>query len=112
MRKLTRWLYLVGVGVLLAGCFTPDAGDEIGINRDEKPNVALSADINPSVASTDMVLPKHAMGRMSTRSLVDQESTVKLQANFLRIDEDRSSTEQGRGDSTPSLRAMVALMAR
>ena len=97
MRKLTRWLYLVGVGVLLAGCFTPDMGDEIGINRDEKPNVALSADINPSVAGTDMVLPKHATGRLATRSLVDQESTVKLQANFLRIDEDRSSTEQGKG---------------
>ncbi len=91
MRKFTQWLYMVGVAALLAGCFTPDVDDGIVINgQQEKPNAMLSDQMNPSFAGTEATLPKYAADRMSTRSLVDQESTVKLQANFLRIDEDKS----------------------
>ena len=44
--------------------------------------------ISPACMSETAPAPAFSQGRLSTRSLINKESSVKLQANFLRIDED------------------------
>ncbi len=91
------------VALLAVGCFTPDVGDTTTGTAGEKQNpLQPSSEMAPSYLGTDAELPDFAVGRMATRSLIDQDATVRLSANFLRVDEDVKSdpgniTEHHRG---------------
>ena len=91
------------VALLAVGCFTPDVGDTTtGAAGEEHNPLQPSSEMAPSYLGTDAELPDFAVGRMATRSLIDQDATVRLSANFLRVDEDVKSdpgniTEHHRG---------------
>lgn len=47
----------------------------------------FASEIAPSVGNMVNATPTLSKGRLSTRSLINQESTVSIRANFLRVDE-------------------------
>lgn len=85
-----RLLSVAAIGLLLATTGCVDFMEDERVDR--KPTTATtpslsSSTITPSYESVEPVAPKLSKGRLTTRSLVNQETTVKLQANFLRVDE-------------------------
>ncbi len=54
-----------------------------------------SMEITPQYAGTEATLPPYSSGRLTTRSLITNETTVAMRANFLRIDEDVAPDDSG-----------------
>ena len=86
----------VAAALLLAGCVTfgPDEdinGSGTGGNLSDGPSVEMEILCGGSSAE----LPPYSKGRLTTRALINSETTVATKANFLRIDEDLALDDNG-----------------
>lgn len=86
----------VAAALLLAGCVTlgPDEdinGSGTGGNLSDGP----SAEMEILCGGSSAELPPYSKGRLTTRALINSETTVATKANFLRIDEDLALDDNG-----------------
>lgn len=93
IEKVTSQMLRVGA-IVVASLWAVACSDiwfDEGVEQNTQPtpnNPTASSVISPACMSEAAPAPAFSQGRLSTRSLINKESTVKLQANFLRIDED------------------------
>ncbi len=106
MAKMAQWTLGAMATLLVAvGCsdFSMEEG-VVGNGGDGSATPpAHSADINPSVGNMTTAMPAHAKGRLSTRALINDGSTVSFMANFLRADEDVDSNPVNPSDRNRGL---------
>lgn len=97
MRREKKKMWLgVAAALLLAGCVAYDPQEDImtggpGGALSDGPSSEMELSYDGAVAD----LPPYSKGRLSTRSLIDSETTVAVKANFLRIDEDLTADDKG-----------------
>lgn len=84
-------------GLLLAtGCTMFEPEDFIeGSGGNPAEGGGPSMEIAPEFVGSEATLPPYSAGRLSSRSLIDAETTVSMKANFLRIDEDVAANDSG-----------------
>ncbi len=93
MNRAKRWITVLGVAALLGGCSIYEPEEIVGPNGgSDNGSLEALAEINPSVMGTHSSMPRFATGRLATRPLIDQTTVAKMEANFLRIDEDINTT--------------------
>ena len=106
MAKMAQWT-LGAMATLLVAVGCSDFSMEEGVVGNDGDGSAtppaLSADINPSVGNMTTAMPAHAKGRLSTRALINDGSTVSFMANFLRVDEDVDSNPVNPADRNRGL---------
>lgn len=100
VRRTKIWM-AAAVAALLSGCtmFEPEEAVRPGSGRPT--SGGPSTEITPTSYSYEEELPPLSVGRLTTRSLIDDQTTTQsFRANFLRIDEDIVSdhgANEGRG---------------
>lgn len=87
--RTRRWRGLVAGLALMVGCAMPEVDDIVVNGGGESNPSAPSSEMSLSYLSYNTPAPEFARGRLSTRSLVDKETTVSMSANFLRANEDK-----------------------
>ena len=106
MAKMAQWTLGAMATLLVAvGCSDFSMEESVKGNGGDGSATppALSADINPSVGNMTTAMPAHAKGRLSTRALINDGSTVSFMANFLRVDEDVDSNPVNPADRNRGL---------
>lgn len=96
--SVREWIACAAVALVgLAGCTMLEPEEIIGGGGTNTPSgKGPSMVISPEgVGSEADALPPYASGRMTTRSLIDGETTVAMKANFLRLDEDIAIDDSG-----------------
>lgn len=96
--SVRQWMACAAVALVgAAGCTMLEPEEIIVGGGTSVPNgKSPSMEIMPeSVGAEADALPPYASGRMTTRSLIDGETTVAMKANFLRLDEDIAIDDSG-----------------
>lgn len=82
--------------LLATGCTMFGPEDDIkGNGGSQEGGFKPSMEIAPEYAGSTAELPPYSKGRLTTRSLISNETTVSMRANFLRIDEDLAADDSG-----------------